>query len=80
MIFGRSALRRWFPRAPSLVDTGRGTGFVLAGIATAQPELELCAADRYEEALDFPSSRHVDGVPPPAAEHRAEGSAVLVGR
>ena len=42
-----------FPDASSLLDIGCGTGFVLAGIAAANPGLRLVGSDLHHEALDY---------------------------
>jgi len=54
------ALGRHFPAARSFLEIGCGTGFVLAGIAAARPELALAASDVHSEGLAF-AARRVPG-------------------
>jgi SAM-dependent methyltransferase len=51
------ALRRYFPRARSFLEVGCGTGFVLAGIATAFPELKLAASEAASDGLVHAAAR-----------------------
>jgi SAM-dependent methyltransferase len=51
------ALRRYFPRARSLLEIGCGTGFVLAGIHRALPEVELAGSELHEDGLMFAQER-----------------------
>jgi SAM-dependent methyltransferase len=50
-------IRRHFPDASSLLEIGCGTGFVLAGIATATPKLLLVGSDLHYEALNYAKAR-----------------------
>jgi SAM-dependent methyltransferase len=52
-----SAVRRHFPGATSLLEVGCGTGFVLAGLREAFPELRLVGSELYEEGLAFARAR-----------------------
>lgn len=45
------AVRRYFPAAESFCEIGCGTGFVLEGLARAQPHLKLTGIDRYPQGL-----------------------------
>jgi SAM-dependent methyltransferase len=45
------AVQRYFPAAESFCEIGCGTGFVLEGLARAQPQLKLTGIDRYPEGL-----------------------------
>jgi SAM-dependent methyltransferase len=51
------ALRRHFPQARSLLEIGCGTGFVLAGIAAALPQLRLCGSEQLSAGLPFARRR-----------------------
>lgn len=46
-----------FPDASNLLEIGCGTGFVLAGIAAANPKLRLVGSDLHHEALDYAQTR-----------------------
>jgi SAM-dependent methyltransferase len=50
-------LRRYFPDARKLLEIGCGTGFVLAGLRKAMPELELAGSELYEAGLEFAAQR-----------------------
>lgn len=50
-------LTRHFRDASSLLEIGCGTGFVLAGIATAIPSLRLVGSDLHHEALNYAKAR-----------------------
>lgn len=50
-------LTKHFPDASSLLEIGCGTGFVLAGIATAIPSLCLAGSDLHHEALNYAKAR-----------------------
>jgi SAM-dependent methyltransferase len=45
------AVQCYFPKAKSFCEMGCGTGFVLEGLAHAQPHLKLTGIDRYLEGL-----------------------------
>jgi SAM-dependent methyltransferase len=51
------ALRRYFPRAQSLLEIGCGTGFVLSGISEALPELSLTGSEVFSAGLAFAAQR-----------------------
>jgi len=51
------ALARAFPRATSLLEVGCGTGFVLAGLRAARPDLRLVGTELFEEGLSFARRR-----------------------
>lgn len=51
------ALRRYFPGARSFLEVGCGTGFVLAGIASAFPELQLAASEAAADGLAHAAAR-----------------------
>ena len=44
-------LRRYIPAAESFCEIGCGTGFVLEGLARAQPHLKLTGVDPYPQGL-----------------------------
>ena len=50
-------LRRYFPSAKRLLEIGCGTGFVLAGLRAALPQLELVGSELYEAGLEFAAAR-----------------------
>jgi SAM-dependent methyltransferase len=50
-------LRRYFPGARRLLEIGCGTGFVLAGLREALPQLELVGSELYEGGLEFAADR-----------------------
>ena len=50
-------LRRYFPGARRLLEIGCGTGFVLAGLRKAMPQLELAGSELYEAGLEFAAQR-----------------------
>jgi SAM-dependent methyltransferase len=50
-------LRAAFPEARSLLEIGCGTGFVLAGIATALPELALTGSEIHTAGLVYAARR-----------------------
>ena len=50
-------LVKHFPNAASLLEIGCGTGFVLSGIATANPGLLLVGSDLHQEALNYAQTR-----------------------
>lgn len=51
------AIGRYFPGARSLLEVGCGTGFVLAGIATAFPALKLAGSEAASEGLALAAAR-----------------------
>ena len=51
------ALQRYFPDARSFLDVGCGTGFVLAGIHRAMPNLALAGTDFLDEGLAIARQR-----------------------
>jgi SAM-dependent methyltransferase len=54
------ALRRYFSDSRSLLEIGCGTGFVLAGIRQAFPEMRLVGAELFEAGLDVAAKRVPD--------------------
>jgi SAM-dependent methyltransferase len=53
-------VQRYFPSAESFCEIGCGTGFVLEGLARAQPNLKLTGIDRYLEGLAHAAKRLPD--------------------
>jgi SAM-dependent methyltransferase len=51
------ALQRYFPHATSFLEIGCGTGFVLSGIARAQPSLRLAGSEIFSAGLEFAAKR-----------------------
>jgi SAM-dependent methyltransferase len=51
------ALHHFFPQARSMLEIGCGTGFVLAGMHTAYPTMQLAGSDIFIEGLDFARQR-----------------------
>jgi SAM-dependent methyltransferase len=51
------ALRRYFPRAESLLEIGCGTGFVLSGIKQALPGLSLAGSEVFSAGLSLAAQR-----------------------
>lgn len=51
------ALGRYFPDASSFLEVGCGTGYVLAGIKGAFPEMQLCGSEIYTAGLKFAAIR-----------------------
>lgn len=50
-------LKRFFPDARSFLEIGCGTGFVLSGIATATPELEISGSEVHSAGLNYAADR-----------------------
>jgi SAM-dependent methyltransferase len=55
------AVKRCFPSARSLLEIGCGTGFVLAGLGRACPQLRLTGAELHSEGLHY-AQRRLPGV------------------
>jgi SAM-dependent methyltransferase len=51
------ALRRYFADAGSMLEIGCGTGFVLAGVRAAVPELRLVGAELFPAGLEVAARR-----------------------
>jgi SAM-dependent methyltransferase len=51
------AMRRYFPRAQSLLEVGCGNGYVLRGLQQAQPGLRLAGSEIFCAGLDFAAQR-----------------------
>jgi SAM-dependent methyltransferase len=51
------ALKCYFPDAVSFLEIGCGTGYVLAGIKGAFPEMQLCGSEIYTTGLGFAAKR-----------------------
>jgi SAM-dependent methyltransferase len=51
------ALDRYFPSARSLLEVGCGTGFVLSGVAEAQPTVRLTGSEAATQGLAFAARR-----------------------
>ncbi|HEX8874813.1 MAG TPA: class I SAM-dependent methyltransferase [Nitrosospira sp.] len=51
------ALRSFFPDARTFLEIGCGTGFVLSGIASANPCLEVSGSEIHSAGLSFAASR-----------------------
>lgn len=51
------SMRRYFPRAQSLLEIGCGTGFVLRGLDNALPGLSVAGAELHEAGLRYASRR-----------------------
>jgi SAM-dependent methyltransferase len=54
------ALQRYFPNARSMLEIGCGTGFVLAGVRAAFPEMRLVGGELYEAGLAVAARRVPD--------------------
>ena len=54
------ALRTYFPDCQRFMEIGCGTGFVLAGIRSANPEMELCGSEVFSAGLAFAAKRVPD--------------------
>ena len=75
------AIDRWFPRSRSFLEVGCGTGYVLAGVLAARPELEAVGAELFPEGLRV-ARRRLKGVPLAQMDARSlpvEGAFDLVG-
>lgn len=51
------ALRTYFPEIHSFFEVGCGTGFVLSGVAAANPEIRLVGSEVFAEGLRFAGRR-----------------------
>lgn len=51
------ALQRFFPTTRSLLEVGCGTGFVLAGLASARPDIALTGSELAADGLAFAAQR-----------------------
>jgi SAM-dependent methyltransferase len=51
------ALQRFFPKARNFLEIGCGTGFVLAGLAEANPNLEMSGSEIYSTGLGYAADR-----------------------
>ena len=56
------ALERYFPEARSFHELGCGSGFVLHGIRTARPQLELSGSELFRSGLEV-AGRRLSGIP-----------------
>jgi SAM-dependent methyltransferase len=54
------ALRRYFPAARSMLEVGCGTGFVLAGVRQAFPEMRLVGGELFQAGLTVAAQRVPD--------------------
>jgi len=54
------ALRKYFPRAESFFEIGCGTGYVLSGIQSEFPDLNLYGSDIFSNGLSFAKQRLSD--------------------
>ena len=54
------AIRKYFPDAASLLEIGCGTGYVLAGIHAALPEITCAGSEAFLEGLAFAALRVPD--------------------
>lgn len=54
------ALGRYFAGARSMLEVGCGTGFVLAGVRRAHPEMRLVGAELFEAGLEVAAGRVPD--------------------
>lgn len=51
------ALRRYFPGTKSLLEIGCGTGFVLSGVAAANPQMKLSGSEISSTGLAYAANR-----------------------
>jgi SAM-dependent methyltransferase len=51
------ALKTYFPDCQRFMEIGCGTGFVLAGIQAANPQMELCGSEVFSAGLAFAAKR-----------------------
>jgi SAM-dependent methyltransferase len=75
------AIDRWFPDSRSFLEVGCGTGYVLAAILAARPDLEAVGGELFPEGLRV-ARRRLKGVPlaqMDARYLRIEGAFDLVG-
>jgi SAM-dependent methyltransferase len=54
------AMRRYFPAARSMLEVGCGTGFVLAGVRDAFPEIRLVGGELFQAGLAVAARRVPD--------------------
>jgi SAM-dependent methyltransferase len=54
------ALRRYFPDAQSMLEVGCGTGYVLAGVRAAFPDMRLVGGELYQAGLAIAAQRVPD--------------------
>jgi SAM-dependent methyltransferase len=54
------ALRRYFPDAQSMLEVGCGTGFVLAGVRDAFPDMRLVGGELFQAGLEVAARRVPD--------------------
>jgi SAM-dependent methyltransferase len=54
------ALRRYFPNAQSMLEVGCGTGFVLAGVRNAFPQMRLVGGELFQAGLEVAARRVPD--------------------
>jgi SAM-dependent methyltransferase len=54
------ALRRYFPQAQSMLEVGCGTGFVLAGVRDAFPQMRLVGGELFQAGLAVAARRVPD--------------------
>ncbi len=51
------ALERFFPEAKNFMEIGCGTGFVLSGVAAANPQLKICGSEIHSAGLSYAADR-----------------------
>jgi 2-polyprenyl-3-methyl-5-hydroxy-6-metoxy-1,4-benzoquinol methylase len=54
------SLLRYAPQASNMLEVGCGTGYVLAGLHAALPDLELCGVELFEQGLEVAARRLPD--------------------